>query len=226
MRFSFVGIVLSLHLLSFVATQSPSIGSVDGELQHIRSVLSAKENIIIGMIKELQLRITATNETVVLSQIKTIIMELKELLTSLSTVSSYESYQSTVNCNDVPAKVSEVLFDIKYGLQINVDVLKNSTSFLIKLNNLNVAYVVNYHILTNDQKDKVQAVITSANILYNEYIQYNVALVGAIFKYQLVYINLLFLKVNLCSCPTELSTSSRSALSTVDFRFHINHCHH
>lgn len=200
---------------------SQTISTVDTELSQIHSVLMSKENIIKTAIKVLQgniaVAIDATSATQAFT-LKESLQKLQDLLGSLVTVATYGPYTSASTCNDVTSKCNEVLFQIKWGCQINFDVVKNNTQLLIHWNNLNVAYLSNFHTLTNDQREKIQIVLTATNILYNHYNQYSIAIVGAIVKYGILYVHLLFFKNNLCvaSCPTALSAGSQTELSKID----------
>jgi hypothetical protein len=137
-------------------------------------------------------------------------------LVGYNTVSSYPSTNVSLTCNEIVAKISNFRFDNERCLRIKFGNDVNSTLLYVDIGGLNVAYASNYFNLNDGQRQNVQSMVTSLMILVNEYNQHSVTLVMAIYKYARLYIDLLFNKKTYCNCPTVLSSSSSSALATVD----------
>lgn len=205
-----------LVAITFVSAQR-SMVSTDVQLWQIVGVLTNREVVIKDTIGLLQAKIAiALAATPANAAVNAELTKVSTLLNDFVTVSTYGQPNTSLTCDEVLVKASKVLFEIQFSARINVDVVVNNTKVACALGALNTQFVINFYSLTADQRVKYQAVITYLYILIDNYNQYSIAIALAIFKYSLVYVDLLFMKTSLCVCPTKLSTTSAKSLTDID----------
>jgi hypothetical protein len=213
--------LLSLLLACYQSSaQSSSISSIQQEYGQIETTLIERENRVKALVNENLPKVDAVlTELSTKTNIKLTIdalTKLKRILTDYATVSSYYANSTTLTCNEVVMKISDFLFDYQrvFKIKFNNDV--NATWLLVEIGNLRVGYVANYFNLDDAQRQKIQGLTTSLTILYNEYIQYSVALALAMYKHARLYLELIIYKKNACNCPTQLSANSSATFTKID----------
>lgn len=215
-----LGCLLTLWTIGLASADPPTITSTGWEFLQIEKSIVERENRVKGLIGEILPKINSTIDSLksngALSSTVTALQNLRSLINALSTVSTYGVSNSTISCDDVAVKISNIRFDIARCYKTNAEVVVNATLLFIRVNNLNAALVVNYLSMTDDQRQSVQSIITSSNILLNEYNQYSVTLIAATYKYSQIHLQFVNVKNTFCSCSTQLSKSSTTALATVD----------
>lgn len=210
--------VTCLSLLNSASCQS--VSSTEWEFQQILNSLIDRENRVKDLIGVILPKINSSyadlspNGALVLTVAA--LKSLKETLSNLNTVSSYGQNMTTFTCNEVALRISSIGYDIQSCYQIKFQVDTNATIIFIQVNNLNAAYMANFYYLNDTQRQSLQSIITSLQLLIDEYNQYSLTLLMAIYKYVRLYIELIFCKRTYCSCPVQLSTNASNSLSIVD----------
>jgi hypothetical protein len=203
-----------------VFSQTSTFSSTQWEYQQIGNSLIDRENRIKALISEVLIKIHSiiaeTSPNTRLSNANNALNKLERRLTDYNTVSSYGYINVTLSCNEVLSSISNFRYENERCVKIKFANDVNSTLLYVDISGLNVAYVSNYFVLNDGQKQNIQSLVTSLIALVNEYNQHSVTLVMAIYKYARLYIELLFNKATFCNCPTQLSSSVSSALATVD----------
>lgn len=206
--------------LECVLSQTPTISSTDWEFQQIIDSLVDRENRVKSLNAKIQPSINATiadlKSNVAFKLTVAALQSVQTLLANLLTVSSYGTNETASTCDDVALRIQRIVYDIQKCLKIKFEVDTNATLLLIQWSNLNGAYVANYFFMTDAQKISVQSILTSLFLLVDEYNQNSLTHLVAIYKYSQLYIELIFCKKTYCTCPTQLSANSTSALTTTD----------
>lgn len=213
-------LVLVLLRAKLNEAQDASVSTTQWEFQKILGELIDRQNRVRSMIDKLEpiarhaYNQVTPNNTVPLTE--TALDALRDALTTLKTLDSYDTKNVTWTCDEIVVRSGGIQFDIQRSYQIYYEVLRNVTVLYARLGALNVGYATNYYTLTDKQRSSIQSVVTSLNILIDEYNQYGLALLTAVYQYTRLNNQLLYVKENFCNCPTILSNRSSTAFTTVD----------
>lgn len=214
----FFAFVLTNSCINLVTTQS--ISSVDWEFQQVWNSVVDRENRIRSALGDLQQKLNNTidsfQSTGSLTALVTALKNMRNLTIDLITINNYGTYQPTSSCNDVSGRIGTIFLDINMCAQVNIKNAVNASSLMVQYNIVYATYVTNYYLLSDIQKQSVQTVLTAWTIVNDEYNQYALTLVMAVYKYNVIYVELVTLRTNFCSCPSQLSASAASSLATVD----------
>ena len=199
---------------------SQSISSVDWEFQQVYGSLVDRENRIQSALGDLQKKLSSTVNNFVTSNtssdLVTAMKIMRNLTMNLITINNYGPYEPTTTCNDIASNIGTIIFDINMCARINMNNAVNATLLMVQYNILYSTYLINYYSLSDVQRQNVQSLLTAWSIANDEYNQYTLTLVMAIYKYNVIYIELVILKNNFCSCPSQLSPNSATSLENVD----------
>ena len=204
----------------FPCTASQAVTSVDWELQQVVSSVIDRENRIKSALGDLQKKLSSNIDSfklnAALSALVTAMETMKDLAVKLITINNYGPYQPTSNCDDVISKIGTIKFDIDLCARVNVNNAVNATLLMVQYNIVYATYLANYYLLSDDQRQSVQCLLTSWTVVNDEYNQYTLTLVMAIYKYNVIYVELVTLKKSLCSCSLQLSAASVSNVASLD----------
>lgn len=214
-----LGLFCSPLVLS-ISGQTPSISTVDWEFRQIVKSIVDHENRVRSLIEQMEVRInTSITDLTPNAKAKNLITALNSLrnvVVVLKTVDNYGSNASAITCDEVAARVASIQFDIAKCNKVNLDIAVNLTTFLKEYAKVQIEYTLASMYLIPSQISSVNIVVTSENLLLDEYNQFIVAVVLAIVKYVRIFIDFLFCKTTYCYCPVQLSGSSSSALAIAD----------
>lgn len=211
--------------VDLTVAQDPSVSTTQWEFEQIVGTLIDRQNRVRSMIDTLA---PIVNATLAIIRAKggsplseKALDDLRDALTWLRTLDSYDQNNATWTCTEISVRVAGIQFDIQRTYQIYYEVVTNVTVLYTRLGALNIAYVTNYYTLTDSPRSNLTSVTSSLSILIDEYNQYGLTLLVAVYKYSRLYFELLFVKTNLCVCPNKLSTESSTALQIVDANINL-----
>lgn len=138
------------------------------------------------------------------------------LISQLSTVSSYGPRNNLTTCNDVALTIASINYDISYAYKIELYAGYNGTLLFYQAGYINAAYLRNFFSLSSSQGNAIQGIVTSLLVCVNEYNSYQLTLLSAAYQYYLASINLQIYKTGSCSCPALLSASASTAFASID----------
>lgn len=197
-----------------------SISSTQYSLQKIVNELVNHENRIKSAIAaegvKVDAAIGAIGSNTALSGLSTALKNVKGFIGIIGTVNDYGQPNITLDCGNVAVISASIRFYIKNCYDINYKAVTNATFLMVQYGNLNSAFTQSSDLLSDSQKQKVQAVLTALFLNNDEYTQYEVALMTAIYQYTAMTSDLLYCKKTVCSCPVNLSTSAGQSLAVVD----------
>lgn len=197
-----------------------TISSTQFSLQSIVNLLVTHENRLKSIIAAEGVKLDAaisdigTNSD--LSGLSTALKNVKGFLGTVNTVNDYGQRNITLNCGNVAVISASIRFYIQNCYDINYKAVTNATLLMVQYGNLNSAFQLSSNLLSNNQKQKIQAVLTSIILNNDEYAQYEVSLLTSIYQYTTITSDLLHCKNTVCSCPVKLSASANQSLAVVD----------
>lgn len=217
LRYS-VLVILAFFNANQLATAQTTMSSTDWEFQQILQSIMDRETRVKGLASDLISKINAAIGVVKPNATRTVtaLENVRTYLSSLITVDSYGKTNPANTCNDVALRIANIKFDIEKCYKIKFEVDVNATLLVVQWNLLFGASTGNYFDMAANQRSSVQSVLTPLFLLIDEYNQYSLTLFLAACKYVRLYVELQFVKKNVCSCPDTLSSSATSALATID----------
>ena len=208
-------VFITLHLIS-----AQSISTVDKELHQVSNSLfntvSRIRSALDDLKQKLNKAIDSSKPTTALSDLVAELKKMRDLTTKLMTIKNDEQYHHILSCDDVVSKIQTIKLDINTCVQLNLEIAQNTISLLVQYNIVCSTFVSNYYLMTEIQRLTVQSALTAFTIVNNYYNHYISTLVLSISEYNLINVELLNLKKNLCSCPTQLKSSSASTFASLD----------
>lgn len=218
-KFCSIILVVTIFSRSSLA-QTATVASTQYGLSKIVSDLVNQENRVKGAIATAQTQvnaaITALQGVAAAADIVAALTATKNFLTNAATVNDYGSPNVTLSCSNLPGVAAGIQFNVRTCYSINSRCAGNSTFLMSYRAQINAAYQLKMSSLSASQNSAVQAALTALASANNAYVQYTAALVTAVVSYSMIYVQLLFLKKNVCSCPANLPTTAVSTMSTID----------
>lgn len=203
-----------------VVQSQTSISSTQYSLQKIVNELVNHENRVKSAISTALVKLDAAINDIggkaTLSDLTTALKGVKGFLGLVNTVNDYGQPNISLGCRNVAVISASIQFYIQNCYDTNNKAVFNATSLMVQYGNLNNAFLQSNNLLSDSQKQKVQAVLTAMFVINDEYNQYQVALATAVYQYTTITTALSYLKNTLCSCPEKLSTADSQSMATVD----------
>lgn len=213
-----VTFVTVAYIIGYNVVQAQtSISSTQYNLQKIVNDLVNHENRLKSAIAAASVKVDAAiSDSKAFSDLLNALKSVKTFLGNVGTINDYGKANITLSCGNIGVISASTRFYIQNCYDINYKAAYNATSLMVQYGNLNNAFLQSEASLTDSQHQKVQAVLTAMFVINDEYNQYEVALVTAIYQYTTITTALTYCKNTICSCPSKLSTTASQTLATVD----------
>lgn len=220
LKFSAVFFTLGYIFSHNVVQSQTSISSTQYSLQQIVNELVNHENRVKSAITAASVKVDAAINDIggkaTLSDLTTALKSVKVFLGIINTVDDYGQPNISLSCGNVAVISASIQFYIQNCYDTDYKAVFNATSLMVQYGNLNNAFLQSNNLLSDSQKQKVQAVLTAMFVNNDEYNQYEVALATAVYQYTTITTALIYVKNTICSCPVTLSATASQSMATVD----------
>ncbi|KAG5667658.1 hypothetical protein PVAND_015631 [Polypedilum vanderplanki] len=233
----FVFFSLNFYLISSI---SYTASSINQQLQQIHDGLVSEEAKIENQMLNLVtfINITENNlrtqnksmtkqQQLQINNLYASLDNLASILTDLSTLDNYLSYNNLKSCADVNVKSTEIAFDIKQFYYLINSVNSNITKLAQQYNLVAYYYSIAFSTLITcydnklEQQQRVATILTSINSIFVEYYNYNGQLARAISNETIINIYLSTFKRQSCICDVNVNINANSNISSFDDNIQI-----
>ncbi|KAG5667115.1 hypothetical protein PVAND_015114 [Polypedilum vanderplanki] len=208
---------------------------IDAQLSQINSGLIAEElklsqlmSNVISLISQTTTNLQTQNKTMtalqqqIMTNLYTSLQDLATLLTDLSTLSNYWSYNSILTCDDANQKETEIDFNIRYFKEMGAKVWSNNTKLTVQ-NNLVSYYaffaystlIYNYNNGATQQQQVAQVISNTTSVIL-EFNNYYFMLSKAVYNESVINTYLSLFKNQYCKCPSNFSSAGSVNLTTLE----------
>lgn len=204
-----------------VSVKSQSMSNTEYEMQEILDTLIERQNRVKSAIDSEKAKITAAivdlKPSFGLVSLVDALQRAFDFLTSIRTLDDYGSTKTaSLNCASVSIQIARMKFEIQNCFNLKYKVDLNASLILEQYNNLTAVYLTKKDLLSDTRKQAIESILQTLYLNFDEYYQYGLTLTTSIYRYSIIWIDLLFCKTTYCSCPQTLTSSSATAFAIVD----------